>query len=204
MPSSLSPQTVSLSTLKHDSFRTDGGLVHPCRRRLIRKLPFRPPKSRIATDPRATNQPLFAYKLSPRDTPTQTFLSVWHRTDEEVERKRLLFMPSTTSNIPQQRTLSPRPPSPKTFCGHSAEQEVCHRGFVAIAAKLVKAGADVAHIPDSEASCGAHIMRGAPQSALGEAARGGYKTVGCSFLWFRFTEQSISTGSLITCWAELV
>lgn len=59
----------------------------------------------------------------------------------------------------------------------SCEQDVCHRGFVAIAAKLVRAGADVSHIPDAEASCGAQIMRGAPQSALGEAARGGYKTV---------------------------
>ena len=56
-------------------------------------------------------------------------------------------------------------------------QEVCHRGFVAISATLVRAGADVLHIPDAEASCGAHIMRGSPQSALGEAARGGYKTV---------------------------
>ncbi|CAM9101157.1 unnamed protein product, partial [Scytosiphon promiscuus] len=60
-------------------------------------------------------------------------------------------------------------------------QEVCHRGFVAIAASLVRAGADVTHIPDAEASCGAHIMRGAPQSALGLAARGGYKTI-CKML----------------------
>eukprot|EP00903_Cladosiphon_okamuranus_P011682 g10988.t1 len=59
--------------------------------------------------------------------------------------------------------------------------DVCHRGFVAIAAKLVRAGADVSHIPDAEASSGAHIMRGAPQSALGEAARGGYKAI-CKFL----------------------
>lgn len=54
---------------------------------------------------------------------------------------------------------------------------MCHRGFKAIAALLVRAGADVAHIPDAKASCGAHIMRGAPQSALGAAARGGFQTV---------------------------
>ncbi|CAM9511676.1 unnamed protein product [Ectocarpus sp. 13 AM-2016] len=59
--------------------------------------------------------------------------------------------------------------------------EVCHRGFAAIAALLVRAGADVAHVPDAKASCGAHIMRGAPQSALGAAARGGFQTI-CKML----------------------
>lgn len=70
---------------------------------------------------------------------------------------------------------------------------MCHRGFVAIAATLVRAGADVTHIPDAEASCGAHIMRGAPQSALGEAARGGYKTVGCVCVGCWFLEQCRQT-----------
>ncbi|CAN0401255.1 unnamed protein product, partial [Ectocarpus fasciculatus] len=59
--------------------------------------------------------------------------------------------------------------------------EVCHRGFTAIAPLLVRAGADAAHIPDAKASCGAHIMRGAPQSALGAAARGGFQTI-CKML----------------------
>lgn len=66
------------------------------------------------------------------------------------------------------------------------EQEVCHRGFVAISATLVRAGADVLHIPDAEASCGAQIMRGAPQSALGEAARGGYKTVRVCYFYIAY------------------
>lgn len=41
----------------------------------------------------------------------------------------------------------------------------------------MRGGADVSHIPNADASCGAHIMRGAPQSPLGEAARGGFKAV---------------------------
>lgn len=57
------------------------------------------------------------------------------------------------------------------------EQEVCHRGFAGIVTTLVKAGAEVSHIPDPGAAGGAHIMRGAPHSPLGEAARGGFKGV---------------------------
>lgn len=57
------------------------------------------------------------------------------------------------------------------------QQEVCHRGFSGLATALVQAGADVSHIPSEDAGAGAHIMRGAPQSALGEAARGGFKSV---------------------------
>ena len=56
-------------------------------------------------------------------------------------------------------------------------QEACHRGFAGLVAPLLRAGASIDHVPDPNASRGVHIMRGAPQSPLGEAARGGYKTV---------------------------
>lgn len=57
------------------------------------------------------------------------------------------------------------------------KQEVCHRGFVDITKTLVQAGADLLHIPNAQASGGALFMRGAPQSPLGEAARGGFTGV---------------------------
>ena len=61
---------------------------------------------------------------------------------------------------------------------YNIQQEVCHRGFAGIAKMLEQAGADLQHIPNADASGGgAQFMRGAPQSALGEAARGGFTGV---------------------------
>lgn len=56
-------------------------------------------------------------------------------------------------------------------------QEVCHRGFLDITRILVQAEADLSRIPNAEASGGALFMRGAPQTPLGEAARGGFTGV---------------------------
>lgn len=73
-------------------------------------------------------------------------------------------------------------------------QEVCHRGFGGLATALVQAGADVSHVPSEYASTGAHIMRGAPQSALGEAARGGFKSV----------RENKAKGAWVVCEARIV
>jgi ankyrin repeat protein len=57
----------------------------------------------------------------------------------------------------------------------------CMQGFTAIALVLIKAGADLQHIPNtstSSTSCSsAAFMRGPSQSPLAEACRGGHTAI---------------------------
>lgn len=111
---------------------------------------------------------------------------------------------STDQLIPLPITPPPAPPPPFPLAPPLrltmvllGAQEVCHRGFAGLVAPLLRAGASIDHVPDPNASRGVHIMRGAPQSPLGEAARGGYKTVRVRCVWYvrRDTGGVISLGN---------
>jgi ankyrin repeat protein len=51
------------------------------------------------------------------------------------------------------------------------------QGFTAIALALIKAGADLHHIPTNSTSCSSAFMRGPSQSPLAEACRGGHSAI---------------------------
>jgi Ankyrin repeats (3 copies) len=69
------------------------------------------------------------------------------------------------------------------ICMHYTLQTMilCMQGFTAIAIALIKAGADLQHIPNSSTSStacsSAAFMRGPSQSPLAEACRGGHTAI---------------------------